>query len=309
MKAITCRAYGLPEVLTVVDVERPTPGPHEILVEVHASTVNSSDWYVRSGVRAAPLFMQLMFRLRVGFTRPRKPILGLIVVGRVVEVGSKVTRFRPGHRVWAFTKFHFGAYAEYTCIADDSSVGLAPEGWSDDDAAAIIYGGLLALHYLKRGGVAKDSRVLIYGASGAAGTSMVQLAAHEGAKVTAVCGPGSFDLVRSLGAREVLDYTKDTAPPEGVAFDVVIDAVGKRKTSPLRTACERALAPGGRVVSVDDGTPSFSAQQLDTLKGLAEQGVLTPCIDRRFPLEQIVEAHRYVEGDHKHGNVVVTIGR
>lgn len=127
--------------------------------------------------------------------------------------------------------------------------------------------------------------------------------------MTAVCGPGSFDLVRSLGATAVLDYTKDSAPPDGAEFDIVIDAVGKRKTSPLRTACEHALAPGGRSVSVDDGTPAFSAQELDTLKGLAEQGVLTPCIDRRYPLEQIVEAHRYVEADHKHGNVVVTIGR
>ncbi|MBL8742245.1 MAG: NAD(P)-dependent alcohol dehydrogenase, partial [Myxococcales bacterium] len=207
MKAITCRAYGPPEVLTVVDVEQPTPGPHEILVEIHASTVNSSDWYVRSGVRTAPLFMQLMFRLRVGFTRPRKPILGLIVVGRVVEVGSKVTRFRPGQRVWAFTKFHFGAYAEYTCLADDSSVGLAPDGWSDEDAAAIVFGGLLALHYVRRGRVAKGERVLVYGASGGAGTALVQLAAHEGAQVTAVCGPGSAELVRSLGATAVLDYT------------------------------------------------------------------------------------------------------
>lgn len=309
MKAITCRAYGPPEVLTVVDVERPTPGPHEILVEVHASTVNSSDWYVRSGVRAAPLFMQLMFRLRVGFTRPRKPILGLIVVGRVVEVGSKVTRFRLGQRVWAFTKFHFGAYAEYTCLADDSSVGLAPDGWSDEDAAAIVFGGLLALHYVRRGRVAKGERVLVYGASGGAGTAIVQLAAHEGAQVTAVCGPGSVELVRSLGATAVLDYTKDGAPPEGTRYDVVIDAVGKRKTSALRAACERALAPGGRLVSVDDGTPGFSAPELDELKRLAEARVLTPCIDRSFPLERIVEAHRYVEGDHKHGSVVVTIGR
>ena len=293
--------------MRVEDVDRPKPRANELLVKVKASSVNSSDWYVRSGVKHAPLVTQMMFRALVGVTRPRRPILGLILVGEVVEIGERVTRFRPGQRVWAFTKLHFGAYAEYACLAEDSSIGLAPEGWSDADAVAIVYGGLLALHYLRRVAVATGEHVLVYGASGAAGTSMVQLARHFGARVTGVCGTANVELVRSLGATTVLDYTKDTAPPESAAYDVFIDAVGKRKQSPLRAACERALTPKKRRISVDDGTPAFSAADLATLKELAERGVLRPCIDRTFPLDRIVEAHRYVEADHKRGNVVVTV--
>lgn len=307
MKAVLCSDYGPPEVLRLVDVDAPRPRAHELLVKTGASTVNSSDGFVRSGVKDAPLLTQLMFRALVGFTRPRRPIQGLTLAGVVVDVGNAVTRFVPGEHVWAFTKLHFGGYAEFTCLEETSSVGPSPALWPDADAAAIVFGGLLGLHYLQRGGVTAGQHILVYGASGAVGTSMVQLAVHMGALVTGVCGPGNAALVRSLGATTVLDYTTERSPPPGSTYDLVVDAVGKRKTSALRTACERALAPHGRCLSVDDGTPEFSAQQLGTLKGLAESGVLRPCIDRVFPLEQMVQAHRYVEGGHKHGNVVITI--
>jgi alcohol dehydrogenase len=307
MKAAICTRYGPPEVLELRDVERPQSKDDEVLVRIHASTVNSSDWFIRSGIPNEPARMRLMMKLMIGVRRPRREILGLIVAGEVVEVGAKVTRFHVGDRVWAFTKFHLGGYAEYTCLRDASTVGLAPTGLSYDEVAAITFGGLLALHYLRKGGVKPDMQVLLYGASSGVGTAAVQLAKHLGAEVTAVCGTDNAELVRSLGADHVLDYTKTSTPPDRERYDLVLDTVGKRKTSALRTAGEHALRPGGRVLSVDDGTPEFSQCDLDELKALAERGVLIPVIDRRYRLEQIAEAHRYVEQEHKKGNVVITV--
>ena len=307
MKAAICTRYGPPEVLEVRDVERPQPKDDEVLVQIHASTVNSSDWFIRSGIPNEPARMRLMMKLMIGVRRPRREILGLIVAGEVVEVGAKITRFHVGDRVWAFTKFHLGGYAEYTCLREASTMGLAPTGLSYDEVAAITFGGLLALHYLRKGGVKQDMQVLLYGASSAVGTAAVQLAKHLGAEVTAVCGTDNVELMRSLGADHVLDYTTTSMPRDGARYDLVLDTVGKRKTSALRTACEHALRPGGRVLSVDDGTPQFSQQDLAELTGFAERGALKPVIDRRYPLEQIVEAHRYVEQEHKKGNVVVSI--
>jgi alcohol dehydrogenase len=294
-------------VLLVRAVEQPRPKADEILVRIHASTVNSSDWFIRSGIPNEPIFMRMMLKLMIGVRRPRRQTLGLIVAGDVVEVGAKVTRFRVGDRVYAFTKFHLGGYAEYTCLSEASTVGLAPTGLSFDEVAAITFGGLLALHYLRKGGVKVGIKVLLYGASSGVGTAAVQLAKHLGADVTAVCGPDNVELVRGLGTDHVLDYTKAFTPPEGAHYDLVLDTVGKRKTSALRTACEHALRPDGQVMSVDDGTPELSQRDLSELKSLAELGALKPVIDRRYPLDQIVEAHRYVEHEHKKGNVVISI--
>lgn len=307
MRAAVCTGYGPPEVLHLETVERPRPKADELLVRIHASTVNSSDWFIRSGLPNAPAFTRMMMKLMIGLRRPRRRIIGLIAVGEVVEVGASVKRFHVGDRVWAFTKFHFGAYAEYTSLKESSSVGLAPTGLSYEEVAAIPYGGLLALHYLRKAAVKPGMQVLLYGASSGAGTAAVQLAKHFGAEVTAVCGSSNVELMRSLGADHVLDYTKVRAPPQGASYDLVLDTVGKRKTSALRVACEHALRPGGRVSSVDDGTPDFSARELDVLKDLVERGALKPVIDRRYALEEIVEAHRYVEQEHKKGNVVISI--
>jgi NADPH:quinone reductase-like Zn-dependent oxidoreductase len=307
MRAVVCTRYGPPEVLRIEEVEQPSPRSGEVLIKIYASTVSSSDWFVRSGIPSSPLFTRMMMRLLVGFTRPRKRILGLVLAGQVVQTGGSVTRFHVGDRVYAFTKFHFGGYAQYTCLSETSTIGLAPSNLTYEEAVVIPYGGLLALHYLRKGGIGSGQRVLIYGASGAVGTSAVQLAKHVGAEVTAVCGTRNLDLVRSLGADATIDYMKQDAPSDGVLYDLVVDAVGKRKTSPFKVACRKAIAPGGKYVSVDDGTPKLPASNLVYLKELAEAGELRPVIDRRYPLEEIVEAHRYVEQEHKRGNVVLTI--
>jgi len=307
MRAAVCPRYGPPEVLRVEEVERPAPASREVLVKIHASTVNSSDWFIRSGLAGGPVTTRMMMRLALGFTRPRKRILGLVLAGEVAEAGGAVERFRRGARVYAFTKFHFGGYAQYTCLPETTTIGHAPSNLSYEEAAAIPYGGLLALHFLRRAGIREGQRTLIYGASGAVGTSAVQIARHFGAEVTAVCGPANLDLVRSLGADAAIDYTKQHTLAANARYDLVFDAVGKRKTSPLKAACKQAIEPTGTYLSVDDGTPKLSARDLDHLTNLAETGELKPVIDRSFPLEQIAQAHRYVEGDHKSGNVVITI--
>jgi NADPH:quinone reductase-like Zn-dependent oxidoreductase len=309
MLAAVCTGYGPPDVLELQDVPKPVPRDDEILVKISASTVSSSDWFVRSGLPAAPLATRVAMKVLVGLRRPRHPILGLIVAGEVEAKGKDVTRFAVGDRVFAFTKFHFGGYAEYTCLKERSTVALAPPSLSFEESASIVYGGLLALHYLRKGNLQPGQRALIYGASGAVGTSAVQLATRLfGAHVTAVCSTANHELVKSLGAEAAIDYTTEQAPPAGVLYDLVLDAVGKRKTSPLKVACTRALAPGGHAVSVDDGTPELSATDLDLLRDLVASGILEPVIDRIFPLERIAEAHGYVEQEHKKGNVVIHIG-
>ncbi|HZW01543.1 MAG TPA: NAD(P)-dependent alcohol dehydrogenase [Candidatus Deferrimicrobium sp.] len=283
------------------------PKADEILVRIHASAVTSSDWFIRSAIPSFPLRIQLAMRLMVGITAPRKRILGLILAGQVDEIGSSVTRFTVGERVYAFTKFHFGSYAQYTCLTESSTVATAPANVTLEEAAAIPYGGLLALHYLRKGGVGHGTAVLVYGASGAVGSSAVQLARHLGGEVTAVCGPANLELVRSLGASQVIDYTTESTLGIEQRYDLVFDAVGKRKSSSLKEAARTGLRPGGRFISVDDGTPDLPATDLAYLTRLVEAGELQPVIDRRYRLDEIVEAHRYVEQEHKRGNVVITV--
>jgi len=304
MRAVVCTAYGPPEVLQVRDVEKPIPRDDEVLIKIHATTVSSSDCYVRNAVRSAPLTIQVLMRVMVGIARPRRPILGLVLAG---EIEAAVTRFRVGDRIYGFTGLYFGAYAEYTCLPESCAIGIAPSNLTYAEAAAIPYGGLLALHFLKKGNLRYAHRVLIYGASGAVGTAAVQLAKQTGAEVTAVCGSTNRELVRSLGADKVIDYTTQDTFEAGERFDLVLDAVGWSKSSPLKVACRKALAEGGTYISVDDGTPRMRASDLAQLTEAVEMGKLKPVIDRCYRLEQLAEAHRYVEQGHKHGNVIVTV--
>jgi len=310
MKAILCTAYGSPEVLRPGELPKPTPRSNQILIRVRAAAVSISDCIVRSG-KVNPL-LWLPMRLFVGFARPRNPVLGLDLAGDVEVVGDAVTRFKVGDPVMAFAGKCFGAYAEYVCLPADGVRGpqdalIAPKPDNLDyiEAAALPSRGGLAWYFLGSGQVQAGQRVLIFGAAGAIGTFAVQLAKHLGAQVTGVCSTANLDFVKSLGAEAVIDYTRQDFTQRPERYDLIFDAVGKRYSRKI--ACHKALAPNGKFISVDDGTPPLEVDGLVRLKDLVEAGHLKPVIDRVYPPEQIVEAHRYVETGHKKGNVVITL--
>jgi NADPH:quinone reductase-like Zn-dependent oxidoreductase len=240
----------------------------------------------------------------VGFTKPRNPILGLVLAGEVESVGRDVTHFKPGSQVYGFTAFRFGAYAEYKCLPESAVLALKPSNVTHEEAAAIPYGGLLALYFLKKANIEGRPRVLVYGASGAIGTSAVQLAKYFGAEVTGVCSTANLNLVKSLGADAVIDYTKEDFTQNGARYDLIFNAVGKRKAT---LQAQGSLTPDGRHITVDDSSPRLQAEDLAFLTHLVEAGRLRPVIDRTYPLEEIVEAHRYVDKGHKKGNVVISV--
>lgn len=302
MKAAVCTKYGPPEVLQVTEVAKPVPAKAEVCVRNFATAVTASDCIVR-GFNVAPKF-RLAMAIAVGFRKPRQPILGLVLAGEVESVGADVKRFKPGDGIYAFTSTRFGAYAEYTCIPEESVIALKPPGLTFEEAAAIPYGGLLALHFLKKARVGAGRRVLIYGASGAIGTAAVQLARYSGAEVAGVCSGANLEMVMSLGADPVIDYTKEDFTRRGERYDLVFNAVGKRKA---QLQCEAALSRGGIHTTVDDESPRLRAEDLLELSRAVDSGGLKPVIDRRYPLDEIVAAHRYVEQGHKKGNVIITI--
>jgi NADPH:quinone reductase-like Zn-dependent oxidoreductase len=306
VKAIVCTRYGPPEVLQLQEVGKPTPKKSELCIRIFATAVTSSDCYTR-GLRLSFAY-RILARLALGLTKPRQPILGMVLAGEVDSVGRDVRSFKLGDQVFGLDRFRFGTYAEYVCWPEDSVLTMKPANLTHEEAAAIPYGGLLALHNLKKADIRRGQRVLVYGASGAVGTSAVQLARYFGAQVTGVCSTANLELVKSLGATDVVDYTKEDFTNAGERYDVIFDAIGKRRSSKAFANYGRALTPSGKCMSVDDGTPKMLVQDLTLLAQLAEAGEIRPVIDRCYPLEQMVEAHRYVDQGHKRGNVVVTVG-
>ena len=306
MKAAICTAYGPPEVLQIRTVPDPRPKDNEVCVRLSATAVTASDCIVRGlklrGVR------RLLMRAVFGIRAPRKGIIGMIAAGEIESVGRKVTAFKPGDQVFGMDGFRAGAYAEKVCWPS-SAIALRPANLTYDESAALPYGGLIASFFVRRLKIQKGQRVLVYGASGAIGTSAVQLAKHLGAEVSGVCSTANLDLVRSLGATSVIDYTKDDFTQGGTRYDVIFDAVGRRKSAKAMLNAGAALASGGVSMSVDDAFPRNKRSDLLVLKELAESGALRPVIDRRYTLDEIVEAHRYVDLGDKKGNVIVTISR
>jgi NADPH:quinone reductase-like Zn-dependent oxidoreductase len=327
MKAVVCTGFGPPEVLQVVEMERPVPKDNEILVRVHATTVTTADCRVR-GFKVPPAFW-LAAHLVLGFKKPKIPILGSEFSGEVRAVGKEVKRFKIGDQVFGSTMHGFGTYAEFICLPEDGWIALKPAESTYEEAAAIPFGGLTALFFLRKGKIHKGQKILIYGASGSVGTYAVQLAKHFGAEVTGVCGHSNLELVRSLGAGTVIDYTETDFTKDGKTYDIIFDAVGKTRFS----SCRHSLKPNGyylHVVMMADvpkrlwysmttgmnvrgGGASKGitrAEQIESLvflKELVGSGEIRPVIDRTYPLEQIAAAHRYVDQGHKKGNVVITI--
>jgi NADPH:quinone reductase-like Zn-dependent oxidoreductase len=296
MKAVVYEKYGAPDVLELKEIEKPVPKDKEILVKVYATTVTAGDWRMR---KADPFLVRIFGGL---FKPSRVKILGFELAGVIEDLGKDVISFKKGDRVFASCGFKFGAYAEYRCLPENDSIALMPSNMTFEEAATVPIGGLTAIRLLKQAHIKTGDSLLIYGASGSVGTFAVQLGKYFGANVTGVCSTTNLNLVKSLGADQVVDYTLEDFTKIVSQFDIIFDAVGKTSKS----ACKNLLKPTGKYISVS-GSPKSNPNDLLDLKKIIESGHLKTVIDRTYTLDQIREAHTYVEQFRKKGNVVVRV--
>lgn len=304
MKAIICPKYGAPEVLVLKNIPSPIPKKEEVLVKIIATAVNTGDARIR-GLNVEG-FMKLVMRIVLGFTKPRKPILGTVFSGIIEQVGEAVTQFKVGQEVYGTTGFNQGCYAEYLCISEKKVITHKPKNASFEEAAALLFGGQTAIYFLRKGKIAeiKDQQVLIYGATGSVGTAAVQIAKHYGAAVTAVCSSMGRELVQTLGVDNIILYDQEDFTRVSDKFDIIFDAVGKTS----KKQCKPLLKPDGRFLTVDGiDIADERTEYLEFLRQLFENKNYDPVIDKVYPMEQVVEAHRYVDTGRKKGNVVLKI--
>ncbi len=306
MKAVICESYGPPNVLKIKEVQKPEPKDNEVLVRIRATAVNSGD--VRTRGLAVNGLMKYVMRLVLGIRRPRQPILGTVLAGVVEDVGADVQKLKPGDEVYAMTGFKFGTYAEYITLKETGPITLKPKKASFEEAAAIIFGGSTAIYFLQKAGIGvkPHQSVLIYGASGAVGSAAVQIAKYYNANVTAVCGEDAVELMKKLGADDVVIYTNEDFTKNGEKYDIIFDAVGKKP----KKECRESLAADGKYVTTGGmDVASEKKEQLDLLKELFDGGQYDAVIDRVYSMEDIVKAHEYVDQGKKKGNVIIAIGK
>ena len=319
MKAIVCTKYGSPEVLQLKEVEKPTPKENEVLIRIYGTTVTAGDTELR-GLKFSFL-MRLLMRLGFGIIRPRKKILGTELAGEIEAVGKDVKLFNEGDQIFASTAFKFGANAEYICLPSTYVMTKKPTNMTYEEAAAVITGGINALYYLRNGNIQSGQKVLIRGASGTIGTFAIQLAKYYGAEVTGIGNPNSLEMMKSLGADKVIDYTKEDFTKMGETYDVIFDVIGKSSFSDfIRSLNEngiyllantgarkvRKLLKSGQKVILGKSL-TYKTEDLVFLRELIEAGKLKTAIGKRYSLEQIPEAHKYVEKGEKTGNIVITV--
>lgn len=302
MKAVLYEKYGAPEVLTVTEINKPVPKSNEVLIKVHAATVHVGDTILRRGKHPDSQFFTLFLHLAVGIFKPRNRMLGMELAGTVESVGEKVTKFKPGDRIFASAFNKMGTYAEYKCLPQAGMIALKPENMSFEEAAAVPNGAITALGHMQKADVRKGKKVLIYGASGSVGTFAVQLAKYFGAQVTGVCSTSNLEWIKDLGADRVIDYTKEDYAVLDEKYDLVFDAVAKSSAKKAKPV----LKPGGTYRSVFQPVKE-TVENFMFLKQLMDEGKLKAVIDRVYDFEDIVEAHRYVDKGHKKGNVAVAI--
>jgi NADPH:quinone reductase-like Zn-dependent oxidoreductase len=327
MKAIVCTKWGSPDVLELREVEKPIPKDNEVLIRIYATTVTAGDCELR-GLKQ-PLMLQVLMRIGFGLRGPRRKILGQELAGEIESVGKDVRLFKEGDQVFAHTGFGMGAYAEYICLAEqpegiEGLLAIRPANMTYEEAAAVPLGGLEALHHLRRANIQSGEELLINGAGGSIGTIAIQLAKYFGAEVTAVDSTGKLDMLRSIGADQVIDYTQEDFTESGETYDVIFDVVGKSSFS----GCIGSLRQNGRYLSANPGPSqmlrgrrtssrgskkaivgnvTYGPEDLGFLKELIEAGKIKTVIDRSYPLEEMAEAHRYVEKGGKKGNVVISV--
>ncbi|MCF6192876.1 MAG: NAD(P)-dependent alcohol dehydrogenase [Kangiellaceae bacterium] len=309
MKAVICTKYGSPEVLQIRQVEKPIPKNNEVLIKIYATTVHIGDTKIRSFKPGMGFFLDLlvkpMMRIMIGFRGPRKKILGMELAGKIETVGKNVTLFRQGDKVFASTELRFGTYAQYICLPENGLIAPLPTNATYEEASPVPNGALTALLLFKKGTIQKDQRVLVYGASGSVGTFAVQLAKYFETHVTGVCSTANLEMVKSLGADKVTDYTQENFTKNNVRYDIVFDAVGKLNYSD----CKQSLKKNGVYLDVLTSSSGLKLKSVDLrfLKELIEAGKLRAVIDKIYTLDQIVEAHSYVDKGHKKGNVVIAV--